>query len=398
MAKRSARGSGMIRQRSDGRWEARYTVGRDPGTGKQVQKSIYGKTQNEVRKKLAEIIKDLDDGIYTDAAGLTVGKWLDTWHEEYTLNLKNTTRASYADIIRLHIKPGIGAVKLDKLTPTTIQKFYNSLMKGTKDKQPLSANSVRNVHTVLHKALRQATHPPRCLIKTNPADYVDLPKAEQKEMRVLTPDEISKLLEVLKHDSHYTMFYIEIFTGLRRGELLALQWSDIDFEKQSITVSKQVQRERGVEHGELRLVPLKNSKPRTIYPPASIFPVLETYRLFQDAYKRSAAYEGIEWQNPDAVFTNDRGGWLDGSVLYNTLQRNLVKAGLPRMRFHDLRHTFATTAIAEGVDVKTIQESLGHHDPGFTLRVYGHAHDEMKKAAADKLEALAEQIKPELPY
>ena len=398
MAKRSARGSGMIRQRPDGRWEARYTVGRDPGTGKQIQKSIYGKTQNEVRKKLAEIIKDLDDGIYTDAEGLTVGKWMDTWYEEYTVNLKNSTRASYGDLIRLHIKPGIGAVKLDKLTPTMVQKFYNDLINGSKGKQPLAANTVRNVHTVLHKALRQATHPPRCLIKTNPSDYVDLPKAEQAEMKVLTSEELAKLLDVLKNDSHYAMFYIEVFTGLRRGELLALEWSDIDFEKQSISVSKQVQRERGVEHGKLQIVTLKNRKPRTIYPPASVFPILETYRLFQDAYKRSAEYEGIEWQNPDAVFTNAKGGWLDGSVLYRSLQKNLIKAGLPRMRFHDLRHTFATAAIAEGVDVKTIQESLGHHDPGFTLRVYGHAHEEMKKAGAEKLESLAGQIKPELPY
>lgn len=400
--KRAARGSGMIRQKSNGSWEARYTAGRDPGTGKQIQKSIYGKTQDEVRRKLLEITKDIDDGIYTDSRSMTVGAWLDLWVDEYTINLKDTTLRSYKDHIRLHIKPGLGAVKMNKLSPIMIQKFYNKLLtdgrcfaEGRKidDDTPkgLSPKTVKNIHNVLHKALKQATKPPHSLIKYNPADAVELPKATQREMSVLSGDDIVALLNSLKDDWHYPIFYVDIFSGLRRGELLGLQWKNIDFDNKTITVTAQIQRERK-KGGKLRLVPLKNDRPRTIYPPASVFEILKEHKDLQNALREKTIYNDGTWEDNDAVFTNEKGGWLEGSAVYRSLQRHLKKLGIDNVRLHDLRHTYATVSISEGVDIKTLQESLGHHDPGFTLRVYGHAVDTMKRNAADKMEAYTKRI------
>lgn len=395
--KRGAKGSGMIRQRSDGRWEARYTVGRDPGTGKQIQKSIYGKTQNEVRRKLNGIIKDIDDGQYSDDGSMTVGRWMDIWLEEYTLNIKDTTKRSYSDQIRLHIKPGLGAVKLSKLTPLMIQRFYNKLSESGRivredrkqqEDPGLSARSVRNVHNVLHKALKQATRPPHSLIKYNPADAVELPRVVEKEMNTLTKEEIAALLNDLKNDWHYPMFYVAMFCGLRRGELLGLQWKNIDFEKRTIRITGQLQRERK-KGGINRIVPLKNDKTRVIYPADSVFDVLLDHKHIQDIIKKDA---GDKWQDTGAVFTNPTGGWLEGSAVYRCLMRHLANIGIEDVRLHDLRHTFATISIAEGVDIKTLQEELGHHDPGFTLRVYGHTQETMKREAAAKIQSVAAEI------
>jgi len=400
--KRSAKGSGMIKHRPDGRWEARYTLGRDPGTGKQIQKSIYGKTQDEVRRKLSEITKDLDDGIRVDSGSMTVGAWMDTWFNEYTVNLKDTTKRSYKDNIDLHIKPGLGAVKLSKLTPTMIQRFYNQMMvdgrrfavgRKITDNTPrgISAKTVKNIHNTLHKALRQATKPPNCLIKYNPADSVVLPKVESHEMSILKEDEVSDLFESLNGDWHYPLFYVDLMCGMRRGEVLGLQWKNIDFENKTITVTGQLQRERK-KGGVLRIVPLKNNKPRIIYPADNVFEVLKEHRDLQNSLRDKVLSEGGTWQDTGAVFTNDHGGWLEGSAVYRSLQRHFKRIGVTNTRMHDLRHTFATVSIAEGVDVKTLQETLGHGDPGFTLRVYGHVLDTMKRKAAEKMDIYSERI------
>jgi len=153
---RNAQGAGTIRQRPDGRWEARYTVGRDPGTGRQMQKSVYGDTQKEVRQKLTQVTTDIDRGMYMEPSKLTVGDWLDIWLEEYTGNIKEHTRTTYETQVRVHIKPALGAVKLSVLTAPAIQRFYNSLIKDNGDKSGLSAKSVKNINGVFHRALDQA--------------------------------------------------------------------------------------------------------------------------------------------------------------------------------------------------------------------------------------------------
>lgn len=156
MSKRNAGGAGTIRQRPDGRWEARYTIGRDPGTGKQKQRSIYGATQNEVLKKLQQVQSDLNNEIYTEPSKLTVGAWLDIWLQDYTAHLKPSTLHAYKGRVKDRIKPALGALKLCALKPHMIQAFYNNLQQNDKGRDALSPKSVQNIHGILHKALEQA--------------------------------------------------------------------------------------------------------------------------------------------------------------------------------------------------------------------------------------------------
>lgn len=163
------------------------------------------------------------------------------------------------------------------------------------------------------------------------------------------------------------------------------------FENKIIHITGQLQRERK-KGGVNRIVSLKNDKTRTIYPPMSVFAILQEHKEVQEKLKLDFESAGGEWQCPEAVFTNASGGWLEGSAVYRCLMRHLAHIGIDDVRMHDLRHTFATIAIAEGIDIKTLQEELGHHDPGFTLRVYGHAQESMKRNAAAKLEEVAASV------
>ena len=367
---RAAQGAGTIRQRPDGRWEARYTVGRDPGTGRQMQKSVYGDTQKEARQKLAQVTTAIDEGAYTEPSRLTVGAWLDIWLEEYTGNIKDTTARSYRDNVRLHIKPALGAVPLQKLNAHTIQKFYNDLStNGRKDQKydapaGLSAKSVRNVHVILHKALKQAVL--IGYIKGNPTEACTLPRAEKKEIKILSAEELPRFLEAAEGHKHHALFIVYLFTGMRRGEVLGLTWDNVDFDNGIIHVRKQMQRER-VKGGKLRLVTLKNEKHRQIAPANTVFQALRKHRAKQN---EARLLVGPAWESNSLVFCNDLGSPLDADAVYQSYKRFLSSNGFSDLRLHDLRHTAATLMLQNGDSIKSVQEALGHHTAAFTLDVY----------------------------
>lgn len=193
MAKRNAQGSGSIRQRKDGTWEARYTTGRNPATGKQVQKSLYGKTQKEVLQKLRQVQSDIDSGTFVEPSKMTLGQWAETWLEEYMGNLKQYSRASYSGHIRKHIQPKLGAVALQKLQPHQVQTFYNDL-----EKNGLSPKTIKNIHGTLHGMLAQAVK--LGYIKSNPTEVCTLPRYVKPEIQVLPEDSIKDFLQRI--DSH----------------------------------------------------------------------------------------------------------------------------------------------------------------------------------------------------
>lgn len=210
---RAAQGSGTIRQRKDGLWEARYTVGRDPGTGKQVQRSIYGKSEKEFLQKLQKVQVSITSGTYIEPERMTVGDWLDIWLDGYTANLKDATERSYRDNVRLHIKPGLGAVPLQKLKAHTVQGFYNDLsksgrilQKGQKKAAPagLSAKSVRINHAILHKALNQAVL--LGYIPANPTTACVLPRQTKKEMQILPEGDLPAFLKAVEGHKHRALF------------------------------------------------------------------------------------------------------------------------------------------------------------------------------------------------
>ena len=392
---RSAQGSGSIRQRPSGRWEARYTMGHNPSTGKQIRRSIYGSTEKEVLKKLQQVQVDIENGAYTEPQKMTVGEWLEIWLKDYTINIKPSTREDYALKIRGHIIPALGAIQLQKLNAHTIQSFYNRLLesgriphKYHKNKTPvgLSPRTVKLTHTILHMALKQAVK--LKYLRDNPTEACTLPRVIKKDMSILQGNQILEFMKAVDGHRYRAVFLTLLFTGMRRGECLGLTWDCVDFQAGTISVNKQLQRKR-TKNDVLEIVPLKNDKPRLLSPPATLFQILKQQKSRQAELQ---LFLGNEWTNTEFVFTSDFGKPLDGNAVYNAFKKLLSTNGLPPIRLHDLRHTAATIMLQNGDDYKTLQDALGHHSAGFTLDTYGHVTAQMKKDSADRMEAFIQNL------
>ena len=384
--KRGANGGGSIRQRADGTWEARITLGTNPGTGKPMRKSIYGKTQKEVRQKMQKALVEVDEGSYTEQSKITVKQWMETWLAEFTGDVKDSTRTSYRQHMNNHIIPALGAVKLSEITPAACQKFINDLsrVKG------LSAKTVKNVHGVLHHALKQAVR--LGYMRMNPTEACTLPRIEKAKIDPLDAPEIKRLLDVLGDDVYSDVLRVDIFTGMREGEILGLQWSCVDFNRGTITIEKQLSRPR-VKGEEYRFTSLKNDKPRTVQPAPFVMQILKRQRRRQAEQRIQAGGAWDDCGFPDLVFTSETGKYLNYTIVLRHLKKALEKAGLPEKRFHDLRHTYAVSSLQAGDDVKTVQENLGHHTAAFTLDQYGHVTESMRQASAQRMEAFINGLK-----
>lgn len=380
--KKAARGQGSIRKKEipyNGKtaeyYEGRYTEGFDPGTGKQIQRSITAKTEEEVRKKLTAAISALDTDSYISPSKMTLSEWLDIWAADYLLDLKPGTRYAYEAVIRNHIKPRFGAVDLKKLEATEIQKFYNSL------RETHAAKTVLNVHSILRAALSQAVL--IRLIASNPTDACKPPRAKHAEMHVLDESLIGEFLDQIQGESFEYLFYVTLFTGMRKGEVLGLTWDCVDFRRGTILINKQLQRPRDGD-GTCVLVSTKTDKPRKLTPAKSVMEALQCAKDQQDAWQN---LHGPVFQNPlNLVFTNELGGYLNPNTVYNHFKSVVTKMGVPELRFHDLRHTYAVASLIAGDDIKTLQDNLGHSTAAFTLNVYGHVTDEMKQESANRME------------
>ena len=384
MAKRSAAGSGSIRKRvltKNGKqyiyWEARYSAGYDPGTGKQIQRTITGKTQKEVSQKLKSITASIDNGTYIAPNKLTVTQWLDIWVSEYLGGVKPLTVQTYQCYIEKHIKPALGATKLESLAPHMIQRFYNAL--------DLSPKTVKNIHSILHSALQQAVD--NKLLAANPTDACKLPKIEKYEIKPLEPQEIAILLQEASVDNYANLFTVAIFTGMRQGELLGLTWDNVDFENGTITVKQQLQCKDGVYF----LQTPKNGKGRVIVP-AQV--AMDALRAEKEKQASNQQIVGQCWHNPENyVFTDMLGKHLVRRTVVKHFKAVIDRAGIKNVRFHDLRHSFAVNSLMIGDDVKTVQTNLGHATASFTLDVYGHVTQKMKNDSAERMQQFFNAIR-----
>ena len=362
MPKRRANGEGNIRKRKDGRWEGLYTVGHDPETGKAIIKNVLGKTQAEVKEKLKKAIEENVGIDYGKAKTYTVGSWLEAWMENYAkVKLRPSTFKTSQDFLKNHIKPQIGGIPLADLTSLDLQRFYKHLLDGGRvdrieaKKKPkgLAPKTVRNIHQMIGSAYNLALE--QRLVTKNPTQGCALPKAEHKEMQTLPIEQLTSFLREAKDSGVFALYYIDLTTGLRRGELLGLKWSDIDLGKGDLRVQRQI----GRIDGKIIEMPLKTKKAyRTLPLSADAIDVLMQQRR--------------KTGNSEWVFPSPTGGPMSPDSVLHMLQRVLKRAGLPRIRFHDLRHTFATMALQNGVDVKTVSSMLGHYSAGFTLDTYAH--------------------------
>lgn len=380
--KRNDNGNGSTRKRADGKWEGRYSAGYDPATGKLISRSVYGKTQKEVRQKLNEILRDLQDGTYVAPNKMTVGEWLDIWLKEYTLNIRPATKAAYEQHVRVHLKPALGRIQLSKLLPHQIQQNYNDLLR----KRGLSPKSIKNVHGVLHRALEQAKL--MGYLKTNPTTGVVLPKAEKAVLKTMEDTDVARFLQEIKDDPYENVLFVTAFTGLREGEVLGLTWDCVDFEKGQLLINKQHNRAKGEK--EFHFSPLKNSKIRTITVAQEVLNVLEKQRKQQEKWQ---SILGDKWDNQkNLVFTTEFGRYINNKTLYMNYKRIMRKLGFPQLRFHDLRHTYAVNSLRAGDDIKTVQENLGHATASFTLGTYAHATPGMKRESASRMNAFIQRL------
>ncbi len=384
---KGAKGGGTIRQRPDGRWEARYTLGIDPGTGKQIQKSVYGKTQKEVAQNLRQITAEIDAKTYVAPCKLSVAEWMAVWAQDYLVGIKASTAYLYKRTIELYIEPHLGHIRLDTLNAHTVQHFYNELAKPSKpDAAPLSAKSIKNIHGVLHKALQQAVL--LNYIRYNPTTACVLPKIVKKEIHPLTDQQTAQLLNLLKGSKYEIPLTVDLFTGLREGELLGLIWDCVDFEKGTILVNKQLRRSQR-KGGTYYFSPPKNNKSRTITPAPYVMKLLQAQKV-QQARQRLMA--GPAWEDSGLVFTNEFGRYISYRAIFDSFKRIVKRIGLSDARIHDLRHTYAVNCISAGDDIKTVQSNLGHATAAFTLDVYGHFTDDMRSVSAQRMEGFIANV------
>lgn len=323
MARKKANGEGNIRKRDNGTWEGRATIG-----GK--SKSVYGKTQAEVRRKLTEILSSVDNGTYIPDTGMTVAQWLEIWQNEYCRNIKRSTAARYESDVRIHIVPAIGKLRLSDLKPFHIQRLYNQAQDNG-----LSDKSIHNLHGTLHKALQQAVD---CeLVKSNVCDKIKLPTtdAPKKEMRPLKDKELPTFLRRVSGHKMGELFFVAVFTGMRESEIIGLSWDCIDFDNGKINLYRQLS--RGRRKGEdWTFTTLKNKENRTFAPPKEVFEVLQKVKKRQLEWRLKC---GESWNNKEnLVFTNESGTHLSMYMVYKYFKQIMKEMGLPDVRFHDLRH------------------------------------------------------------
>ena len=376
MAKRRASGEGSIRKRKDGRWEGRYVAGHDEN-GKPIRKSVLGKTQAEVREKLRRALEEAASIDMAKAEDYTVGTWVKTWYELYSKpNTRESTQERYWNHIRYQIIPEIGDIKLTKLTSRDVQRMYNNVRdhgrvrkrRGNEEEKSVAVSYVISLHRMFKMCMERAVT--EQLILRNPCNNVVLPKNEKKEIKILKPENIKDYLAEADHHGVLPMFFLELCSGLRKGELVALLWSDLDIERQTISISKQAVRVKG---GGVKVTTPKTANSIRVesIPREAVELLIREHEKHPD--------------NPYMFPSPVTGGMYYPDAVARIHTRMLKRLGLEHTRFHALRHTFATLALQNGVDIRTVSGMLGHADPGFTLRTYTHATNPMQVQAAETM-------------
>jgi integrase len=390
-------------------WQVRARTGTDPDGKPRFITKTY-KKRGEAKDYLAKVQRDRSEGKVIHESKLTLGQYLDRWIDTAVKqSARPQTAESYKTILDLYIREGLGGYRLDQLTPLAIQGHLQALSEKVStrrvrapkkakgrdgEQQPafitkeyrLSPRTIRYAHAILSAALKQAVR--WRILAHNPAADVERVRQPRHEMQALGPDQAKKLLEALKDTKHETLFTVALYTGMRPGEYLGLKWQDINLKKGTITVQRTlVKSEDGFRFDE----PKTERSRRTIPVPPNVVEMLRRYRAEQ--LERRLKLHGA-WEQPDLVFTNEIGGYLERqNLLQRHLRPALKAAGLPQtFRLYDLRHSAATLLLVAGVHPKVVSERLGHASITMTLDTYSHVLPHMQKDASDKMEELLSRV------
>lgn len=383
MAKRN-NGEGTITKRKDGRWEGRYYTG-EIVNGKRVRKNVLAKTKAECKEKLNKAIADnanrmriIERCNFLTNPEPTLEEWSRIWFESFcTASVKEYTRNSYQSYFDRYILPNLGGMKIKDISTVSCQQFLMKMYTSGRTRnvekkgKGLSAKTVKDIKIALQTCLQKAED--EGLIDSNPCRKVQLPKEAPKEMQTLKANELGAFLQETKDSGCYEFYILEITTGLRLGEILALTWDDLDIKNKTISVNKQVQR-IGSE--------LKITTPKTT---SSI----RTVALCDECFNQLILLRSRQRLDTKLIFPSPiTGGLRDPSSVTRKLHRMQKRAGVPQIRFHDLRHSFATLSLEQGMDIKTVSHILGHTDAGFTMNTYMHVTDNMQQTVANAMQSL----------
>jgi integrase len=367
---RRGHNEGTIRHRPDGLWEARLSL----ANGK--RKSVYGKTRKAVQDKLRAAQRDLDAGLDLGTAKQTVGAFLDRWLVDVAKpTVRPKTYASYAQLVRLHLKPALGHHQLAKLSPQHVQAMMNA-----KSAAGLSPRTVQYLRAILRRALGQALK--WGLVSRNVATLVDPPRSQRQDVTPLSPLQARAFLTAAEGDRLEALYSVAIALGLRQGEALGLRWDDVDLDAGMLKVRHALQR----IDGTLQLVEPKTKRSkRTIPMPPTIVTALREHRVRQLEERLIA---GPRWQEHNLVFPSTIGTPADARNIVRRFHAILDQAGLPSMRFHDLRHTCASLLLAQHVPPRVVMETLGHSQIALTMDTYSHVMPVMQREAANLMDQL----------
>ena len=368
---------GSIRQRGNHSWEIQLYTGTGPdGKLRRHFETIHGH-KGDAQRRLTELLSSLDKGVYTPPGRLTVAEHLHQWLTGYVkTNCQQRTLDGYTSIIETHLIPALGQLQLKHLHPQAIQAYYGQAC------EHLSARTVHHQHRVLSQSLKFAVR--QGYLGRNPAELVDPPTPHKKTMRSLEASEVAVLLDVAKDSYYYPVVYTAVSTGLRQAELLGLRWRDIDLDMLSISVSQVLYKRRGI--CQFKEPKTAHSRRRVaMTPKLALF--LRGYKLEREQlYRELGKQLGLD----DLVFTSVEGKPIDPCVLSHAFARMARQAGLGGVRFHDLRHTFASLMLLRGAKPKVISEALGHSSVAFTMDVYSHIIEGMQSDAM----ALLDEVLP----
>ena len=381
--KRSAAGSGSLRQRKDGTWEGRYTYVDELGATRRG--SVYSKSQSDCQKKLNAALNAADKQEQVEKPSrVTLQGWFETWLTDYCRSLKPATQDDYKRKADRHIIPALGTVYLVKLTPMQVQRWVNRLSDGHGEQKGLSPKSVKNIHGILHSALKQAVS--SGLLKTNPADNTKLPSVKKPELKPLMDENVNAFLRAIRGHRHENLFLVALFTGMRQSELLGLQWRDVDFESARVIVRRQLQREKGKGGAYYFVDETKSGKDRIVPLAPSVVKVLRNQQRQQAEWQLQA---GEIWSNEyGLIFTDEAGRHLTHRSVYHFFKKVVTEIGCPEVRFHDLRHSCAILELQAGVPVKAVQEQLGHYSSAFTMDVYAAVSETMMDDTRRRVEKI----------